>query len=59
VISGQITLDQAFDEFLKNFTEKFGQIEKREWDDYYAAVSFNLDNDDHFNYLIRDVWQLD
>ncbi len=60
VISGEITLDQAFDEFLKNFNDRTGKskISKSGWDDYYSAVSYSIINDDHFEYLIRSVWKL-
>lgn len=61
VISGEITQEQAFDEFLRNFNDHTGggKIEKCEWDDYYAAVSASVDNDDHFLLLVRSVWNLD
>jgi hypothetical protein len=61
VVSGEITLDQAFDEFLKNFNDRTGQgkIDKYEWDDFYSAVSYSLTNDTHFVYLIKSVWQLE
>jgi hypothetical protein len=53
-------LEQAFDEFLKNFNDRTGtgKIDKLEWDDYYAAVSYNMDNDEHFLKLVKIVWQL-
>jgi Ca2+-binding EF-hand superfamily protein len=60
VISGEITHDQAFDQFLKNFNDKGGgKIDKYEWDDYYAAVSYSMESDEHFVYLVKKVWQLD
>ena len=54
VISGEITEDEAFLEFLANFGDKNndGMITKTEWDDYYAAVSSSIDNDDHFVMLM-------
>ncbi len=60
VVSGDITFEQAFDEFLKNFNDHTGsgKIQKLEWDDYYAAVSYNMDNDGHFVKLVKIVWQL-
>ena len=50
VISGEMTEDDVFVDFLKNFGDKNGdgKITMQEWDDYYAAVSSNIDNDDHF-----------
>lgn len=54
-----MTSDQAFDNFIKNFNENNGKIQKVEWDDYYAAVSATMENDDHFIYLVKSVWQLE
>ena len=50
VISGDITEDEAFLEFLANFGDKNndGTITKEEWNDYYAAVSASIDGDEHF-----------
>jgi Ca2+-binding EF-hand superfamily protein len=60
VVKGEITQEQAFDEFARNFNDRTGagKIEKCEWDDYYAAVSASMDNDDHFIELIRSTWGL-
>ena len=61
VISGEMTEDEVFMEFLQNFGDKNkdGMISKAEWNDYYAAVSANIDNDDHFCNLMRAAWKLD
>jgi hypothetical protein len=60
VVSGKITQEQAFDHFLKNFNDRGGgKIDKYEWDDYYAAVSHDMQNDEHFILLLRSVWQFD
>jgi hypothetical protein len=50
----------VFDEFLKNFNDRTGRgkIDRYEWNDYYAAVSVSVDNDDHFDYLVKSVWNL-
>jgi hypothetical protein len=58
---GLITEDQAFDEIIRNFNDRFGngKIERCEWNDYYYAVSFSVQNDEHFNNLIKSVWKLD
>ena len=50
VISGDITQDEAFLEFLANFGDKNndGNITKEEWNDYYAAVSASVEEDEHF-----------
>ncbi len=61
VKSGEMTEDQVFMQFLGSFGDKNqdGKIEKDEWNDYYAAVSSNIDNDDHFVLLMRNAWKLD
>ena len=50
VVSGEMTEDQVFAEFLANFGDKNndGKITRKEWNDYYSAVSSSIDNDDHF-----------
>ena len=61
VASGEMTEEEVFLEFLSNFGDKNndGKIDKGEWNDYYAAVSASVDNDDHFNQLMRTAWKLD
>lgn len=55
-----LTKDEAFIEFLENFKDwKAGRIHRSEWNDYYAAVSFAVDDDDHFVQLIKTAWRLD
>ena len=58
VIAGAITEDEAFLEFLANFGDKNnnGQITRTEWNDFYAAVSDSIENDDHFNTLVAGAW---
>ena len=60
VISGDITEDEAFLEFLTNFGDKFnnGYITLTEWVDYYSAVSAEVQSDDHFCKLVRSYWNL-
>ena len=45
-----MTENQAFQEFLRDFNDRIknGQIDREEFNDYYAAVSSSIDNDDHF-----------
>ena len=61
VISGEMTEDEVFLEFLANFGDRNrdGRIERCEWNDYYAAVSSSIDNDDHFVQLMKAAWRLD
>ena len=60
VISGEITEDEAFVEFLASFGDKNndGNISKGEWDNYYAAVSSSVDNDDEFCLMMANAWNL-
>ena len=57
VISGEITDDEAFLEFLANFADRNndGKITQCEWIDYYSAVSSAVDNDDHFVSLMGKI----
>ena len=61
VQNGQMTEEQVFREFLSSFGDanKDGRITRDEWNDYYAAVSASIDNDDHFVELMRTAWRLD
>ena len=56
-----MTEDEVFTQFLGSFGDKNrdGTITKAEWNDYYDAVSANIDHDDHFVALMRNAWKLD
>ena len=58
VQNGEMTEDEVFLEFLANFGDKNrdGKIQKEEWNEYYAAVSSSIDNDDHFVMLMKTAW---
>lgn len=58
---GEMTVDQALMEFLQNFNDsnRDGRIQKDEWDEYYAAVSSSIDNDEHFVLLMKNAWKLE
>ena len=60
VLAGEITREQAFDEFARNLNDRTGagKIEKIEWNDYYAAVSASVENDEHFIILLKSTWQM-
>jgi len=60
VQSGEMTPEEVFVEFLASFGDRNGDgiITKSEWDDYYAAVSANIDNDEHFCQLMANAWKL-
>ena len=59
--NGEMTEEEIFGEFLANFGDRNGDglINREEWNEYYAAVSSNIDNDDHFVLLMRNAWKLD
>ena len=61
VQSGEMTEDEVFLEFLANFGDKNrdGRIQRDEWNEYYAAVSSSIDNDEHFVQLMRAAWKLE
>lgn len=61
VVAGEMTQDQVFTVFLKNFNDRtgLGKIERKEWSDYYSAVSYSIDNDDHFVILMKTTWSLE
>mmetsp|Transcript_30016 Transcript_30016/g.39870 ORF Transcript_30016/g.39870 Transcript_30016/m.39870 type:complete len:195 (+) Transcript_30016:71-655(+) len=61
VQSGELTEDEVFLEFLQNFGDKNrdGRIQRDEWNEYYAAVSSSIDNDEHFVQLMKAAWKLD
>ena len=60
VMSGEMTPDEVFTEFLASFGDKNGDgsITKAEWNDYYAAVSASMDNDDHFVLMMNQAWKM-
>lgn len=61
VQNGELTEDEVFLEFLQNFGDRNrdGRITTAEWEEYYAAVSSSIDNDDHFVQLMKAAWKLD
>lgn len=61
VQNGELTEDEVFLEFLQNFGDKNrdGKISAAEWEEYYAAVSSSIDDDNHFVQLMKAAWRLD
>jgi Ca2+-binding EF-hand superfamily protein len=61
VVSGEMTKDQVFTLFLKNFNDMTGcgKIDRKEWNDYYHSVSSSIDNDDYFVTLMKTTWNLE
>ena len=60
VLSGEITPEEVFNEFLEQFGDEDGdeQISKEEWDDYYKGISSSFDTDDEFIQSITNAWRL-
>ncbi len=60
VVRGELTSDEALLEFIGNFEGKVkdGVISWAEFLDYYSNVSFNIDNDQHFEELVRRAWTI-
>jgi Ca2+-binding EF-hand superfamily protein len=61
VVSAEMSEEQVFAMFLKNFNDKnnIGKIDRKEWNDYYSAVSYSIENDDHFVIMMKTTWGLD
>ena len=61
VVSAEMSEEQVFSLFLKNFNDKnnMGKIDRKEWNDYYAAVSASIENDDRFVIMMKTTWNLD
>eukprot|EP00927_Polykrikos_kofoidii_P058511 TRINITY_DN53068_c0_g1_i1.p1 TRINITY_DN53068_c0_g1~~TRINITY_DN53068_c0_g1_i1.p1 ORF type:complete len:189 (-),score=46.22 TRINITY_DN53068_c0_g1_i1:104-670(-) len=60
VISGEMTPDQVFAEFLQAFGDKDadGMISQDEWYTYYNTISAGVDNDEEFALIITNAWKL-
>uniref|UniRef100_A0A915LA90 EF-hand domain-containing protein n=1 Tax=Romanomermis culicivorax TaxID=13658 RepID=A0A915LA90_ROMCU len=60
--SGQMTEDQVFAEFLRNFQimgEKMDDVvTKDEFFNYYSGLSASIDNDAYFDLMMRNAWKL-
>lgn len=61
VQQGLFTEEQAFRDFLSNFNDRQrdGRISRDEWNEYYAAISFTIEEDSHFLNLMKTGWRLD
>ncbi|KAF0690658.1 Aste57867_17964 [Aphanomyces stellatus] len=60
VIAGKRTEDAIFREFLDTFDVdvKDGKVTLDEWEHYYHNISCVIDNDDYFELMMRNAWQL-
>ncbi len=58
VISGEMTEEQVFSEFLVAFGDKDhdAQISRHEWYEYYGGVSSSVDTDAEFVLIVERAW---
>ena len=58
--NGQLSKDQILEEFLSQWDtlQKDGRVSRDEFEDYYKDVSASIDDDDYFELMIRNAWQL-
>jgi hypothetical protein len=52
--------DKTLEEFLSQWDtlKKDGRVNLAEFEDYYKDVSASIDDDDYFELMIRNAWQL-
>jgi Ca2+-binding EF-hand superfamily protein len=61
VLAGKRTADDVLREFLDTFDVggvKDGKVTKEEFENYYANVGANVDDDDYFELMIRNAWHI-
>ena len=60
VISGQLSQDEVFLEFLSHFSDKNrdGRIARDEWNAYYQHIGKSVPNEEHFGVLMTQLWQI-
>lgn len=59
VLSGEWTKDRALREFVKEWDRNGDAvITREEFREYYSWVSPSIDNDDHFELMIRNAWHI-
>lgn len=68
VKAGKKTEDEVLTEFLETFeqhhntihgTKADGKVTPEEWLEYYAHVSMNIDNDQYFELMMANAWNID
>lgn len=62
VMNGEWTEKQCLENFLNNFepdeSKRDGKVTHEEFVNYYAGVSASIDNDAHFDLMMRNAWKL-
>ena len=58
--SGEMTEDDILNQFLGQFGDQNNDhvVSKKEWNDYYAGVACNFDNEQHFIAMMVNTWKL-
>lgn len=60
-LNGEMTEDQVFRMFLKNFdcpNNPDGKVTEEEFLNYYAGVSSSIDTDTYFDLMMRNSWKI-
>lgn len=63
-ISGLKTEEQLLLDFLSNFTNPRsrghfdGSLDRKDFEQYYRAISASIDDDDYFELLVRNAWHI-
>ena len=59
-LSGELTEDQIFYLYLKNFSDNaIDRVSKKEWDDFYAGISIAVPDDAHFIRLLKNQFKVE
>uniref|UniRef100_A0A1E1XRD5 Putative ca2+ calmodulin dependent protein n=1 Tax=Amblyomma sculptum TaxID=1581419 RepID=A0A1E1XRD5_AMBSC len=59
--NGELTEDQVFELFLKNFdspNDPDGKVTIEEFVNYYSGVSASIDTDAYFDLMMRNAWKI-
>lgn len=69
VLARKRTEDDVLSEFLDTFEAQFairnqgqtrdGRVSQDEWLEYYQGISASIDNDDYFEVMMTNAWNLD
>jgi len=60
-ISGKMTEDEVFGEFLQTFTQSTKPVKEVKWEEffnYYHGISCSIDLDVYFDVMMRQAWKL-
>ena len=63
-ISGLKTEEQLLLDFLSNFKSPWsrghfdGSLDRKDFEQYYRAISASIDDDDYFELVVRNAWHI-